>query len=91
MVKLNHNHRHLAFFFASIYVTLTTSAILLYDDFLHDFLDNNNKYDDITKFKIKTVTHLLIVFIITWISTYIFYNIFKWAPAASWSNKIKLI
>ena len=91
MVKLNHDNRHLVFIFASIYVTLTTGAILLYDDLLHDTLDNYYKKHEIIKLKIKTISHLIIVFLITWIFTYIFYGIFQWAPAATWSNKIKFI
>lgn len=88
MIVLNHNNRHFAFIFSSFLAALSTSGILMYDDYLDYLVDKKLNLNEPLKIKMKVGIHIIVIFLFTLSINYLFYNLFEWAPAASWTNSI---
>ncbi len=87
-VKFNHKHRYFVFIFSALFAALSTSLIVLYNDFLDDLFEDmfENKK---TRAILKASAHIFTIFTTTLLVNLLMYNNFDWAPAASWKKKIK--
>ena len=88
-VKFNHKHRYFVFIFSALFAALSTSLIILYNDFLDDFLDDKFKNKK-KRAVVKASAHIFTIFTSTLLVNLLMYNNFDWAPAASWKKKIKI-
>ena len=88
-VKFNHKHRYFVFIFSALFAALSTSLIILYNDFLDDFIIDKIENKK-TKAFFKASAHIFTIFITTLLVNLLMYNNFDWAPAASWKKKITI-
>ena len=90
-IKINHKTRHIVFIVSALFASLSTTLILLYEDLLDAVLDKHiSEHYNLLRIGTEAISHILVIFSITLLATYIFYNIFRWTPNANWKNIIKL-
>ncbi len=71
LYKVNHNNPSIAFFFNALFTAVTFSVILVFNDYVDDYLHKLELQDNI-KPVVKGGLHALLILVFTFLLTYLF-------------------
>ena len=78
LFKFNQKHHGTAFFFNALFTAVTFAIILVFNDQLDKYLENQHYFLDDTHPYVKDGVHAVSILIVTFTLTYVFRYTFGW-------------
>ena len=84
--KFNYAHRGTSFFFNALFTSVTFAIILVFNDQLDKYLEQQKYFREDTHPYIKGAVHAVGILLVTFVFTYVFRFVFGWGNTLLGSN-----